>query len=322
MQSSWLDPDGYDGDWYTYDSFVLASDTDVTEVRWRGGYIYGAMFGKAFDFSVYFFESAALDSQPLCGNPHVEDNIYLARYFVNGNAQETAAGTFGGTTMYDYRYTLSRPLHLSGGVKYWIRMLASHPSVPDWGIATGSGGNGSHFYFNAGGARFGSKSGDTAFTLYGSQSQTVVPSSVTVVLGQHTAGTVADLAVADGTDYAVCKFVVPTQQSPIVNVVVDGATTLSAASSYIFKVRAHMLNSGQFQAALEPYRFVNGVYDTGVKTAVGTTYTDFSATATPAGDYVGASGEVRARVRTWRVGPSASAAPCLGLDQAVWTLTD
>ena len=117
LQSSWLDPEGYDGDWYTYDSFILASDTDITEVRWRGGYKYGAMFGKAFDFSVYFFVSTAGDSQPLCGNPHVEDDVYLARYFVGGTAGETPAGAFEGVAMYDYRYTLSQPLHLTGGVK-------------------------------------------------------------------------------------------------------------------------------------------------------------------------------------------------------------
>ena len=27
IQSSWLDPDGYDGDWYSYDNFTLAADT-------------------------------------------------------------------------------------------------------------------------------------------------------------------------------------------------------------------------------------------------------------------------------------------------------
>jgi hypothetical protein len=164
IPSSWVDPDGSDSDMYAYDDFTLASDQTITEIHWRGGYIYGAPYGRVFNFTVTFYASIAGGSQPHCTNPQLPE-IYLAYYDVGGIAGETLAGTYGGTTMYDYSFVLPSPFQATGGVKYWVRVEASQPTYPDWGIAVGTGGDGQHFAFSTGAAMFFFASGDTAFTL-------------------------------------------------------------------------------------------------------------------------------------------------------------
>jgi len=116
---------------------------------------------------VTFFDSIPEGSEPHVTNPQLEDTdpVYLAKYHVAGNAGETAAGTFGGTAMYDYSYTLPVPFHATAGQKYWLRIEASQVGVPDWAIAAGSGGDGMHFAFSTGAAMFFDRFGDTAFTL-------------------------------------------------------------------------------------------------------------------------------------------------------------
>jgi hypothetical protein len=162
--SSWVDPNGSDADTYAYDEFLVGSDATITEVHWRGGYTQNQFGGPVTDFSVTVFESIAGGSQPHLGNPQLEDTfpIYLAKYWVGGNAGETAVGTSG---MYDYTFVLPTAFHALAGTKYWLRIEASQASYPDWGIAVGTGGDGNYFQFITGRASFLFISGDTAFTL-------------------------------------------------------------------------------------------------------------------------------------------------------------
>ena len=149
VASSWVDPNGTDADMYAYDDFTLASTTAITEVDWRGGYIYGAAYGHAFDFSITFYDSIAGGSQPLCTNPQLPE-IYLAYYMVGGTAGETPAGVFGGTPMYDYRFVLPTPFQAVAGHKYWVRIEGFQPTYPDWALSVGTGGDGQHFNFSTG----------------------------------------------------------------------------------------------------------------------------------------------------------------------------
>lgn len=179
--SAWVDPNGSDADMYAYDEFVTGVDADITEVRWRGGYTQNQFGGPVTNFSVTFFESIAGGSQPHLGNPQLEDTapIYLAKYYVGGNADEAPAGTVGGTTMYDYRFVLPTAFHAVAGTKYWLRIEASQASYPDWGIAVGTGGDGTHFQFSTGAAMFLFAPNDIAFILLtaGSLPSTPTPSS-------------------------------------------------------------------------------------------------------------------------------------------------
>lgn len=164
LVSSWVDPNGSDADMYVYDSFILDADQAITRVTWRGGYFYGAPYGRVNDFSIVFHESTAGGTQPHCTNPQLPE-IYLAWYQVGGIAGETPGPVVGGVQMYDYTYALPTPFQASAGVKYWVRIEASQPTYPDWGIAVGTGGNGQHFRFSTGAAQFTFGQGDASFTL-------------------------------------------------------------------------------------------------------------------------------------------------------------
>ncbi|TWT42306.1 hypothetical protein RAS1_34360 [Phycisphaerae bacterium RAS1] len=162
-QSAWWDPDGSDYDIYIWDNFTLSSSQTITEIRWRGGFIYGGSFGgPVLDFSVEIWPSIAAGSQPaVAGQP-------LVRYFTGGNAGETYAGVFGGAAMYDYQFTLPSPFPATGGVKYWVQIEAYQHGIPEWGLATGTGGNGAHFRFLEGASQYQSAPADMAFLLIGS----------------------------------------------------------------------------------------------------------------------------------------------------------
>lgn len=164
IASSWVDPNGSDADMYVYESFILPSDQSITEIDWRGGYLYNALYGRATNFSVTFYESIAGGSEPHVNNPQLPE-IYLAYYETGGNAGETAAGNVGGTAMFDYKFVLPTPFQAAANTRYWVRIEASQGAYPDWGIAAGTGGDGQHFQFSTGAARFSFGGGDTAFTL-------------------------------------------------------------------------------------------------------------------------------------------------------------
>lgn len=184
LASSWVNPNGSDADMYVYDNFTLPSSAKITEIDWRGGYIYNAPYGRVNDFSVTFFESTAGGFQPHVTNPQLPE-IFLAHYDVGGIAGETPAGTFGGQSMYDYRYVLPTAFSATGKTKYWVRIEASQPIYPDWGIAAGTGGDNRNFRFSTGAAMFQIASGDAAFTLRTSDpvpNPAPVPDANTLVL--------------------------------------------------------------------------------------------------------------------------------------------
>ena len=163
--SSWFPPDGSDNDIFSYEKFLLASDASITEVRWRGGY-QPSGFGQLTDFTVTFFASTAPNGfYPDCGLPG-ESEVYLARYQVGGLAGQTFVGSFGGVSMYDYDFTLPQPFQATAGVTYWIRIEGETAGQPFWGVANGTGGNGSHIEFATGTGMFLSWPHDLAFSLH------------------------------------------------------------------------------------------------------------------------------------------------------------
>jgi hypothetical protein len=207
IASSWLNPEGSDSDIYSYDNFTLPSNQSVTAINWRGGYIYNAMFSRANDFTITFFDSILNGAEPLVNNPQLPET-YLAKYRVGGNAGETYAGTFGGAAMYDYAYTLGTPFQATGGHTYWVRIEAEQVGYPDWGIAVGTGGNGQHYQFSTGAAQFSYRSGDEAFTLIATGTPGVIVSPdvtaqfvVTGVPASVTAGSVVNYTVTANDAY-------------------------------------------------------------------------------------------------------------------------
>jgi hypothetical protein len=163
--SSWADPNGSDYDEYVYDDFTPSSDGIISQLLWRGAYMHDQLYtGQVWRFTITFYDSIAGGSQPHLTNPQLPE-IFLAQYDITGSANESAAGSFGGKAMFDYQYYLPKPFHVAAGTKYWMRIQASQSGVPDWGIARGSGGDGAHFMFDTGAARFSAPGGDVAITL-------------------------------------------------------------------------------------------------------------------------------------------------------------
>ena len=161
-------PDGSDWDQYAWDDFILAEPQTITKVRWRGGYINGAPYGHAIDFRVSFFASNVTGFEPLITAlpSHESQETVIATFHTNGLASESFAGVFGGKVMYDYTFLLPQPVTLQASTRYWFRVVASQQLVPDWGMASGLGGNGSHFRYTEGYHTFNNWPHDLAFSLH------------------------------------------------------------------------------------------------------------------------------------------------------------
>jgi PKD repeat protein len=201
LQSSWWAPDESNYDRYVWDNFTLQSTQAITETQWRGGYD-PARFGSGgpvIDFTVAIYASIPGGSQPDVINPP------LVEYQTGGNAGQTPAGTFGGTTMYDYQFTLPTPFQAAAGTRYWVQIVAAQHGIPDWGLAAGTGGNGSHFRrAHDVGDIYQFVPGDAAFILLGPPtpiSGLSATNNSPTVLGQATTFT-ATVSAGNGVSYA------------------------------------------------------------------------------------------------------------------------
>lgn len=165
--SAWWDPDGSNYDRYIWDAFALGNTASIDAIEWRGTY---GTSGSPSNFTVAIYGSIAAGTQPDLGHPA------LVEYETGGNAGETYAGVAGGAAMYDYTFTLPAPFPAQAGVKYWVQIEGWQQGFPDWSLAAGLGGDGSHFlceHNNLVGAYLGvptgcwftTRTGDTAFTL-------------------------------------------------------------------------------------------------------------------------------------------------------------
>jgi hypothetical protein len=161
--SSWWDPDGSDWDQYVWDAFTLAQDQSIAAIRWRGGYdpAYFGSGGPVLDFTLSICASIPAGTEPDIVKPP------LARYSVGSNAGEQPAGTFGGTAMYDYAFTLPAPFAAAAGNRYWVQIEAWQHGIPDWGITAATSGDAAHFrrITYGGDAFYQMVPGDAAFAL-------------------------------------------------------------------------------------------------------------------------------------------------------------
>src|SRR5689334_16185173 len=83
---------GTDYDQMTWDMFRPNNSTAITEIHWRGGYIYGGVYGGMItNWTIAIYRDIANGYQPDIINPPFET------YTIAGNAGETPAGPVGGT---------------------------------------------------------------------------------------------------------------------------------------------------------------------------------------------------------------------------------
>ncbi|MFO0830751.1 MAG: immunoglobulin domain-containing protein [Phycisphaerales bacterium] len=203
LHSSYWDPDGSDYDEYVWDSFQLASTANVTGVDWYGGYGFLTGGGTINSFKVKIYASIPAGTQPDLGYLYPGP---LKSFTVSGNAAQTLVGTYGGQNIYSYHANVPGGFQAAAGTKYWVQIEAWQPGFPSWGIAVGTGGNGSHFHRTAGvaDAYYYIGSGDAAFSLTGTPvacNNPTITSSPTPVTGcfPATDATFSTTATGNGT---------------------------------------------------------------------------------------------------------------------------
>jgi hypothetical protein len=183
-QSSWLDPDGSDYDQYVWDKFSVGSACTLQKIAWQGGYDPDklGMGSKVLDFSIKIYDSIPAGTQPDIVAPP------RWKYTVGGNASETLLGTYNGTKLYGYEFTLPTSCKPVPGTPYWLRIEAVQHGIPDWGLAQATSGDGSHFrqIHQAGDKHYQTVTGDAVFTLIGVPE----PSSLVGLFGAAVAGLV------------------------------------------------------------------------------------------------------------------------------------
>ncbi|MCG3125372.1 MAG: hypothetical protein CHACPFDD_00190 [Phycisphaerae bacterium] len=227
-QSSWWDPDDSDYDIHIWDNFTLPSNHAITEVNWRGGFIYGGAWGgPVVYFTVAIYPSIAANSEPdVVGGP-------LVQYDTPGNAGQTYAGTFGGVAMYDYHFTLPAPFQAAANTKYWVYIVAAQHGIPEWAFAQGTGGNGGYFRWVRGAHMYQAPPGDMAFTLISSDASTF---TISASASPTNAGTVQG-AGQYPVDSTASLLAIPNNGWGFVNWTENG-TPVSVANPYNFVVTA------------------------------------------------------------------------------------
>jgi hypothetical protein len=227
-QSSWWDPDGSDYDQYVWDSFTLGSNQAITEIRWRGGFLYGGSYsGPVINFTVAIYPSIGGGSQPDVVNPP------LVRYETGDNAGQTYAGNFGGVLMYDYHFTLPSAFQAAGSTKYWVQIEAWHHGIPEWSFASGTGGDGHYFRYLTGGPYYQLVSGDAAFSLWTADAPTftiytsAAPASAgtTSGAGAYPVGSTATVVATPNPGYGFSNWT-------------ENSAPVSNSASYSFTVTA------------------------------------------------------------------------------------
>ena len=144
-----------------YDNFTLGSTSSINMVKWTGGYFNPGPPGAITNFNVDFWANSG-------GAP----GGLLASTAVAGNANETSLGS----DYYSYSLNLGTPFTASAGTQYWLSVVPDMGFPPQWGWASGTGGDGIAYQ-----DFFGTRSQlstDMAFSLVGNTTATPEPGSM------------------------------------------------------------------------------------------------------------------------------------------------
>ncbi len=130
-----------------YDNFTLGTTSNINQVDWTGGYFNGSP-ATITQFTVSFYADSA-------GAP----GGLLATEAFPGNAGETILSS----PIYTYEVLLSSPFLATAGTQYWLSVVPDIGFPPQWGWASGTGGDGLSYqnFFGT----LGTQEADMAFTL-------------------------------------------------------------------------------------------------------------------------------------------------------------
>ncbi|MBS1715566.1 MAG: hypothetical protein JST30_14655 [Armatimonadetes bacterium] len=162
---------------------------------------------------------------------------------------------------------------------------------------------------------------DTPFVARPVYGLDVYPSSATVNLGWLSQGDAYSLTKVDNDVFRVCRFLVPNQQAPQIQVTVSGFLPLTNVSRMTLESCSRAMSSGMFAQCIELFNFETGTYDlTDVRTdALGRSwsYLELEATGTLR-RLVRDDNLMRARYSVRAVGPTAIPGWCVEHDMVRW----
>jgi hypothetical protein len=135
-----------------YDDFKLGSSAKITSVDFTGEYFNPSQPGDITKFTLNIFADNA-------GQPG--GLVYTTS--VGANAGETFLGDYGGNPT--FTYSMATSFNAVAGHQYWVSVVPDLGFPPQWGWASGTGGDG-QAYQDFFGSR-GQIANDLAFTLHG-----------------------------------------------------------------------------------------------------------------------------------------------------------
>ncbi len=153
-------------------------------------------------------------------------------------------------------------------------------------------------------------------TSGGSTTETLAPNGNTINLGKVSSGDLSSLAADDGNALTVCKFIVPSQTSPIVRMTQTYTTTKPSPTAIELDVKAKLVNAGAFKIRGFQHNYSTSSDDQVIAdTTLTLSYATYTGTASGTlTNYVGASNAMQTKVEIQQTGPSTVTAPCVSFE--------
>ena len=147
-----------------YDNFTLTASSNITQIDWTGGYFSPGTQGPITQFTIQFYNA---------GLPGVPGTALGSPTVIAGTANETFLTNAQGFPIYTYSAATS--FAATAGTEYWVSIVPDLGFPPQWGWATGTGGDGLAYqsFFGTPGP----VPSDMAFTLQGNSATTPEPVS-------------------------------------------------------------------------------------------------------------------------------------------------
>ena len=121
---------GYGNFATVYDNFRLSTAQPITDVHWVGAYFNPPAQGPITRFTVSFWGDAG--NQP---------GALLRSEVFAGTAGETFLTSANGFPTYTYSVDLTSPFQAAANTTYWLSIVPDLAFPPQWGWATGTGGD-------------------------------------------------------------------------------------------------------------------------------------------------------------------------------------
>ncbi len=145
--------------------------------------------------------------------------------------------------------------------------------------------------------------------------ETLAPTGNTINLGKVSSGDLSSLAADDGNALTVCKFIVPSQTSPIVRMTQTYTTTKPSPTAVELDVKAKLVNAGAFKIRGFQHNYSTSSDDQVIAdTTLTLSYATYTGTASGTLTNYVSGGAMQTKVEVQQTGPSTVTAPCVSFE--------